>query len=329
MDGGAVLETLRGSGVFSWEFFSSFLDRPAALLFAAVLLELAIPIPQKCRLSALRPIFRAMASKVNRAQNTRAQSYFAGVMLAVLILGVLWLVLLLLQALTSFDRLLALAVLPFLLESSPALSCASRVCALLKKDDRAAARRALSRHVARDCQSLSAMGISKACCEYAALAPAASWLGVMVWYELAGLEGAVAMQVFAVLSRTFSPKYPECASFGLGIFRLYQGLLAAPAAVIMLCAILSLHPRRAFKKAVRGALDYPAAVSGLIAGSLGGLADLAMGGPRCYGGRMLRFPRVGGSRQPDAGAPLKILRRVLFDGTLFCTSALVISLMFF
>ncbi|MGN0909351.1 MAG: cobalamin biosynthesis protein [Succinivibrio sp.] len=326
MDGASAAVQELGGQILSWDFVSSLFSHPSAIAFTAVIIELAIPIPCSCRIGALSPIFRAMARKVNLASNTSAQGYFAGAMLEAVIVGAALALVLLLHVLTGFDTILSLVFLPFLLDSGSAVRCSLRTRAALRKGDKDRARQALSRFCQRDTERLSPMGICKAASEYAAISMTASWLGVIAWFEVLGLEGAVAMAMVTTLARTFPAKYPEFRSFGYPMHSIFQAMLVLPCAVLTVLMPLSLSPRRSFKRAVRGALDYPASVSGYALGALGGCANVSMGGPRSYRGEVVRFPRVGGFEQPGENAALRITRRASFVGIVFATACMVVPL---
>lgn len=325
MDINSVMASVLGGGS-TLDMISEFFSHRSAVLFTAVILELALPIPQSCRLQALSPIFRAMADKVNLPSNTRGQSYFAGAMMTAIIIGTVWILLLLLHLITGFDSILSLVILPFLLDSESATRCALRTKSALMRNDKERARKALSDFCQRNTENLSAMGISKAACEYSAMSITSAWLGVIVWYEILGLEGAAAMALLNTLVRTFPVKFGEYSSFGSAILRIYEAFLIAPCVILTLTLLLSFSPVRGFKRAVRGALDYPASVSGYILGLFGGCANISMGGPRVYREQMTRFPRVGGQQQPDERSALKITRRGCFVGLVFSCACMVFSL---
>ncbi len=321
----AAVEELGGQ-ILSMDFLSAFFSHPSAVAFTAVIIELAIPIPGSCRIGALAPIFMAMARKVNLPSNTSAQSYFAGAMLAAVIIGAALALVLMLHALTGFDSILSLIILPFLLDSGSAVRCSLRTRAALRKGDKEKARAELSRFCQRDTDRLSPMGICKAASEYASMSMTASWLGVIAWFEVLGLEGAIAMALANALARTFPMKLPEYRSFGAPILSIFEAMLVLPCAVLLLLMPLSLSPRRSFKRAVRGALDYPDSVAGFAMGALGGCANVSMGGPRSYRGEVVRFQRIGGFEQPGEDAALRITRRASFVGVIFATACMVVPL---
>jgi adenosylcobinamide-phosphate synthase len=314
--------------IFSWDFLSLFFSHPAAVAFTAVIIELAIPFPASWRLISLAPIFRAMARKVNLPSNTSAQSYFAGAMLSAVIVGGALALVLMIHALTGFDSILALFVLPFLLDSSSAIHCSLSTRAALRSGRKEKARAELARFCQRNTDRLSPMGICKAASEYAAVSTTASWLGVIAWYEILGLEGAVAMALVNALVRTFPVRKPENRSFGAPMLSIFQAMLVLPCIVLTIMMPLSLSPRRSFKRAVRGAFDYPASVTGYAMGALGGCTNVAMGGPRSYDGDLTRYPLIGGFEQPDENSAMRITRRTCFVGLTFVTVCMVIPLVF-
>lgn len=76
----------------------------------------------------------------------------------------------------------------------------------------------------RDCSKLSLMGVCKANSEAVAVGLFANWFSVMVWYMLLGIEGALIMQMVAVMNRSLALKKREpklLASLFINLNRLF------------------------------------------------------------------------------------------------------------
>lgn len=323
-----LLSTLfNADGSMNLTAWGALLEHPGCILFCAVVLELLIPIPGCCRIRALAPLFTQLSSKVNLPSNTMPQQYFAGIMLPLLLVMVACVIVLLLNLVSGYDTLLSLIVLPFLLESRPQSRVCMRVSRLMRAGNKPEARRILQESMLRECGELSSMGISKACSEYALMSTAAGYLAVMVWFEIAGLKGALIMQMVAVMSRCFSQKLARNTVFGACIGKVFQGLMAFPALIMAAGCLISLSPLRAWRKAAAAFRIYPSFVSGLILGAAGGADNISLGGPRRYEGRYSSLPRIGGDMQPDELSPVRLLRRAMFSSLVFCTAVLVFTFM--
>lgn len=327
MDQEFLATLFNADGSMNLTAWGALLEQPGCVLFCAVVLELLIPIPECCRVRALTPLFQQLSSKVNLPSNTMPQQYFAGIMLPLLLVMVGCVIVLLLNLVSGYDTLLSLLLLPFLLESRPQSRICVRVSRLLRAGNKAEARRILQSSMIRECGELSSMGISKACSEYALMSTAAGYLAVMVWFEIAGLKGALIMQMVAVMSRCFSQKLARNAVFGACTGKVFQGLMAFPALIMALSCVISLSPIRSLRKAAEGFKIYPSFVSGLILGAAGGADNISLGGPRRYEGRYDSLPRIGGELQPDERSPITLLRRAILSSLIFCVAVLVFTFM--
>ena len=305
----------------------SILDGSGVILLIAVLIELVFPIPPNMRLNRLSPFLRALATKVNLEKNSDTQKLFAGIMLPCVVFITAWAITLLLDAITGFDTLLALFILPFLLNSRAPLDTAWQIFFLLRHDHKEQARNVLQKKITRNCSRLSYMGLSKACCEYTIMAMASQWIAIMVWYALAGLEGALIMQMSSVMFKAFSPKNnPNYKIFSIGINRIQQFLLIPVVATCAVLAIFSMHPLCAFSAAMDASSKHPAPVSGFIEGLFGGMFDIALGGPREYGEILQRYDRLGGDMQPSAISTQLIAKRMRKTGLMFAVFCALISI---
>ena len=123
------------------------------------------------------------------------------------------------------DTIVSLLVLPFLLESKIVLKTALEVKHFLRDERKDLAKIELQKIMFRDCSKLSEMGINKALSEAVAMRLFINWFAIMVWYILLGLEGAIIMQMVAVMNRSFSFKHKRWEIFGAFIYRFEQALL--------------------------------------------------------------------------------------------------------
>ena len=314
------------SGDLDVSAWLSLCDGAGTILLVAVLIELILPLPSSLRLSSLAPFLRALASKVNLEKDSDPQKLFAGIMLPCVIFLSIWSLGLLIDAATGFDTLLSLFILPFLLNSRSSLDTAWQIYYLLRHDKKDQARKVLQKKLHRNCSRLSHMGLSKACCEYTIMSLASNWIAVMVWFAIAGLEGALIMQMSSVMFVIFSSKNnTQFHIFGTGIRRIHQFMLIPVAVVCILCTVFSFHPLRALNAAFDASTKHPARISGLLEGLYGGLTDVALGGPREYGDLIYRYPRIGGELQPSSDSLQQITKCMLRTGMIFCLICAVIT----
>lgn len=291
------------------------LEEPGAVLLFAMLLEFMLPLPNSWRLERLSPIIKAMAAKVNLPSNTASQSYIAGFMLPLIIMGIALIALLIVRMVAGFDALLSLLVLPFLLEQRCVLTPLINIKRALDDGNKELARHILQRRLVRECDKLSVMGISKAACEFAVVRLTTTWFAVLVWYMIAGLEGAFIMLLSSIIARCLPTNLKENSSFGYCAYRIEQGLLILPVMALTCCMFLSLHPRRNYLCGLDGL--HKSGLMGYLQGLLGAWGGISLGGPRYYEGELKRFPRVGGPANPDPGSALSLFRKVRICGIVF------------
>ena len=301
---------------------------PSLALTLAVLIEMLIPLPRKLKLTGLAGVFAALARKVNRPSFRDQQRAFAGVMLPTLIVSVLLFLVLTLDLIAGFDLIVALVVLVLVLDLRFAQEGSVQVERALHEGFKEKAKSLLSGMVLRETSMLSELGIAKACAESAILRIFSGWFAVIVWFLIAGLEGAVVMQTVTILAREYNYKLRGNALFGKYIFRVQQIMLALPALVLIPCLFFSRNPLRALACGKEGFSLYPAAVSGFVLGAVGGALNITLGGPRYYQGNLVRLPKVGGNNNPSRESILYAMRKIRMCGLILLVAAIIIDLNF-
>ncbi|MCR5084097.1 MAG: cobalamin biosynthesis protein [Succinivibrionaceae bacterium] len=290
----------------------SILDLPPVILLIAVIIELLLPKGSVFRLSMLIPLFRHLSIKVNKSRDKEAHRLFAGVLLSLLIYAFALSMLVIFRYVASFDSLVSLLLLLFLLELRSTAAQGRAVANCLASGDLMAAREALAPLVLRSVNELSAIGVAKAACESMCLRLFTSWFAIMAWFLVAGIEGSFFMALTCALAQSFNAKLPSYQAFGSLARRAEEALLMLPALILMICLMLSLAPLRTAQAALWGWERYAAPVSGMVLGAVGYRLGIALGGPRIYAGEKIRYHRLGGRRQPtaeDIGRTIVLLRR--------------------
>lgn len=303
-------------------------NEPSLILALALMIEMFVPLPKSFKLSGLEPIFVGLSRKVNRAGHSEKQRAFAGFFLPVLILSVLLFLVFTLDAISGFDNIIALIVLIWSLELKFPQDKAASVYKSLHGGNKEQAKSKLSELVLRETSMLSSMGISKAACEGAILRIFSGWFSVMVWFFIAGIEGAVLMQTLNVLSHAFNYKLKGNYHFGQTVFRMHQLMSAIPALVLMLFLFVSKNPVRHITCGKEGFNNFPAPISGLVLGAIGGALNISLGGPRYYQGEVMRLAKVGGEHNPDDQSILYAMRKIRMCGLLLLVVSILIDLNF-
>lgn len=189
-----------------------------------------------------------------------------------------------------FDAIILLCLLDF----AQAKQQYRRIMAALAQDKKLLAREILATIVARDCQKLSELGIAKAAMESLLLRYYYQICAVIFWFLLGGPAIALAYRLLLLFSWEWHWRMPGYHWFGLPVRRLSQLLAIVPAFIGALLFSMVTHPVRAFSALKHCQEKDPTSM--LLALSGGGL-DITLGGPAIYGGNMVRYARVGGSRK--------------------------------
>lgn len=303
-------------------------NEPSLILALALIIEMILPLPKSFKISALGPIFVGLSRKVNRPSSSDPQRSFAGFFLSLLILLVILFLVFTLDALSGFDNLVSLIVLIWVLDLKFPQDRALYVNRALQEGFKEKAKNLLSDLVLRETSMLSPMGIAKAACEGAILRIFSGWFSVIVWYFIAGIEGAVLMQTINLLSQSYNYKLRGNHHFGQFIFRMHQLMIAIPAALLMVFLFVSKNPIKHIAHAKEGFNSFPAPISGLVLGAVGGSLNISLGGPRYYQGHIMRLPKLGGEHNPDDQSILYAMRKIRMCGLLLLVVSVLIDLNF-
>lgn len=308
--------------------FVSILEYPAIILFTATIIELILPTKKKWCLSGMTPLFSKMASKVNRPENAISQTVFSGIFLPIATIISFVLTLELLRFCVSSDVILSLILLPILLESKGTLYQMFSVKKEIDKNQRESARAVLQQYMKRDCMSLSDMGICKALCEYTAMRMFINWFAVMVWYMILDLEGALVIQLVAVMNNAFNFKEKKNEVFGAFVYKLEQSLLFPVLIVFIPLMLCSLSVFRIIKQFKQHILEYTSFISSPVLDLLGSYANISLGGPRLYNGNKIRLTRIGGANDPDSRSALRLYNKIRFVGVMFVCLCVIQKILF-
>ena len=308
--------------------FVSILEYPAVILFTAMVVELILATKKKWCLSGMAPLFSKAAAKVNRPENAISQTVFSGIFLPIATVTSFVLTLELLRFCVSSDVILSLILLPILLESKGTLYQMFSVKREIDNKNRESARAVLQQFMKRDCMTLSDMGICKALCEYTAMKMFINWFAIMVWYKILDLEGALVMQLVAVMNNSFNFKEKKNEVFGSFIYKLEQSLLFPVLIVFIPLMLCSFSAIRILKHLKQHITEYTSFISSPVLDLLGSYANISLGGPRLYNGSKIRLTRIGGANDPDSRSALRLYNKIRFVGVMFVCLCVIQKIVF-
>ncbi len=307
------------------ETLFAIIEFPAVTLLTAVLIEILLPISSSWKLTGLVFYFEKISRKVNKKENSTGQIIFSSIVLPFFILVVALLIAFFLRFVINYDAIVALLVLPFVMDSKYCFPTALKVKHALLDGKKDKARQQLQTIMHRDCSKLSEMGINKALSEAIGMSVFANWFSVLVWYMLLGIEGAVMMQLVAVMARAFSIKKERYVVFGAFSYKVEQIMLLPAAVCLFVMMLFSISCFRVLRNFISHITMFSSSTSGLILDWLGSYANVSLGGPRYYGTSLIRLPRFGGVNNPDIKTPLKIYNKMRFCGILFVCVCVLVS----
>lgn len=211
------------------------------LLFSCVLLaERLVPAPRLAHpFKIFRRLAQAMARKVHKPDATRSQQRIAGLM-ACLTLALPWLAIAaLLYWISDSDWLFSAFILYFCVHSQSAQGDLKATQQALKQGQKHLARELTQRHVARDVNALSAIGIHKASMEWYSRFLVHGWLATLMWFAIAGPIAALAYRGLYEIAMAWPVIQRHGRDFGFAANWLMRGF--AWPAVTLVWLILGLR----------------------------------------------------------------------------------------
>lgn len=220
-----------------------------------------------------------------------------------------WVVHLALRTISPVGELVeALLVAVFLAQKSLA-DHVTRVAVALREEGIVGARRAVSMIVGRDPEVLDDAGVSRAAIESLAENTSDGIIAPAFWYALLGLPGLLAYKVLNTADSMIGHLNDRHRDFGRFAAKLddvanwiparLTGLLISAAAWIVHGYDAAL---RSFNVMMRDARLHRSPNAGWPEAAMAGAIEVALAGPRVYGGVTANEPMLNGAGRRDAGA---------------------------
>jgi adenosylcobinamide-phosphate synthase len=256
---------------------------------------------------------RFVDERFNRASDSdyerRRDGFLAMLGLLVLALVVGWLVHLALRTISPLGELIeALIVAVFLAQKSLG-DHVSRVANALRDEGIIGARRAVAMIVGRDPEVLDDAGVSRAAIESLAENTSDGIIAPAFWYSLLGLPGLLAYKMLNTADSMIGHMNDRHRDFGRFAAKLddvanwiparLTGLLISAAAWIVHGYDAAL---RSFNVMMRDARLHRSPNAGWPEAAMAGAIEVALAGPRVYGGVTANEPMLNGAGRRDAGA---------------------------
>jgi adenosylcobinamide-phosphate synthase len=194
-----------------------------------------------------------------------------------------------------------------------------RVAAALEQDGIAGGRAAVSHIVGRDAQGLDEAGVCRAAIESLAENFSDGVVAPAFWLALGGLAGGAVYKAVNTADSMIGHRTPRYKDFGFASARL-DDLLNLPASrltALLIVAAAALgkdtSAREAWNAVRRDARHHRSPNAGYPEAAVAGALDLALAGPRVYGGVLVDDASMGNGRRAagpqDIRAALALYRR--------------------
>lgn len=273
------------------------------LLIVAICAERILPLSRAYHpFTLLKLIFSNIQSRIFDPKSTIQYQYLAGTL--GLILPVLTLLTLVWGILyfAIYPQWLAAFILYLCIESKELESAVKKIPALLKHNQKAAARDLLRLWLRRDTTSLSEVGIVKASIETLVLRLARHYFAVIFWFLIAGPFVALSYRLINLVHNTWSKKIAPDAAFLKPIQILDYLFEWLPVRLVACSIILSKHSRLAIRYIGQYGQFFYQKNSGWLISAMAAAMQIQIGGPALYQKKRYAKMRVGQGPLPSTRA---------------------------
>ncbi len=310
-------------------------EAPLILLAALVLDALAgDPLGRAHPVALMGRLIAALDRRLNRTERGDAARRARGVLTVLVVVGLAAGVGALLYRLArafAWGWLIELVFVATLIAQHSLFVHVRRVAVALDREGLEGGRRAVAHIVGRDVATLDAHGVARGAIESTAENFADGVVAPAFWYLVLGPAGIAAYKAVNTLDSMIGHRDARYRDFGRCAARLDDALNWLPARLaallIMLAALFVPYasPARAVTTALRDSARHASPNAGWPEAAMAGALDLALNGPRSYGGETGTQPWVGSGR---ARATTADIRRALYLFAVACllNAALVAAL---
>lgn len=255
-----------------------------------------VPHPAKLMGAATGWLDARLNRETDPAERRRRKGVLAVLLLIALAFFLGWLV----QSLPYLGPALAALAAAALLAQKSLVDHVAAVARALETG-LAEGRAAVSQIVGRDPESLDEPGVARAAIESGAENFSDGVVAPALWFLLAGLPGLVVYKMINTADSMIGHRAPRYAAFGWAAARLDDLLNLAPARLsALLLALSSRRPLKALRVVWRDAGKHASPNAGWPEAATAGALDVALAGPRAYGGAWTEDPYIhpGGRKRP-------------------------------
>lgn len=267
--------------------------------------------------AAIGALVGFLEKRLNREQRSamdrRLRGLIVVVFVAALCAAIGWAILTVTRA-GRFGWLLEIAIAALLIAQRSLFDHVLAVAQALERDGIAGGRKAIRHIVGRDPDDLDAPGIVRAALESLFENFADGVVAPAFWYLIAGLPGLMAYKAVNTCDSMLGHRSPRLADFGFAAAKIDTAANYVPArlaaAIICLASVFAptARPHAAVSAVIKDARRHRSVNAGWPEAAAAGALDLALAGPRRYGGVVVDDAWMGSGR---ARATLVDIRRGL------------------
>ena len=248
--------------------------------------------PSTHPLTLMRYLVQQMGRKVVPSRDYgRSQHYISGSLAALVLLTPLVICVAILVYMAQYPVFFEAIMLVALLDYGYQRQQFKKVLASVGRNKKSLAREMVQTITARQCDSLTDIGIAKAAIESLWLKFLYLYCGVIFYFVVAGPIGALIYRLLLLTSWQWHYRNPAMTFFAKPVRKLVYLLNIPPAVIGGLITLLVSHPFKGFRAMKRSPVKDK---TSLLLALMGGVLDIKLGGPAIYANKKIRYPRVGG-----------------------------------
>ncbi|WP_413112697.1 cobalamin biosynthesis family protein [Thaumasiovibrio sp. DFM-14] len=298
-------------------------------MWGALLLHWLLPIPPELHpIQIWKKLGLLIATRVNKASDSIKQRQLSGFLAWLLLYCSAFIFLFAAYQLVWYPSLFNMTLLWLAIEWQQPHQLGKRITQGLADNRIAYCRQLLSTQLNRDTNTLTQIGIGKACAETLLLGYGRQVVAVLFWYTLAGGIGAILYRLTLTLARCWSPSRIQYHNFGLSAVRLLAIADIIPLRLFALLLATGKNTRHNFTALWRQGEQWPLPGPGWLLTAVGSRLTLSLGGPVIYQKQRFERPKVGGPIAPAAlhlAQLQQLLLRRLWLWGIFCSLWIIIA----
>lgn len=220
-----------------------------------------------------------------------SQHYISGSLAALVLLAPLVICVAILVYMAQYPVFFEAIILVALLDFGYQRQQYKKVLASVGRNKKSLAREMVQTITARQCNSLTDIGIAKAAIESLWLKFLYLYCGVIFYFVVAGPIGALVYRLLLLTSWQWHYRTPNMVFFALPVRKLVSILTIPPAVIGGGLTLLVSHPINGFNAMRRSPSKDK---TSLLLALMGGALNIKLGGPVIYANKKYRYVRVGG-----------------------------------